>query len=86
MFVLSRVNFRSNDPYLLVVHYTNDAETELQKALPDHKLRSRTTTPTGVELMVELRMKEKDAATVDNLLKIRGVKDAALVSYNADVS
>ncbi|MFA5365608.1 MAG: DUF4956 domain-containing protein [Candidatus Bathyarchaeia archaeon] len=86
MFVLSRVNFRSNDPYLLVVHYTTDAESELQKALPEHKLRSRTTTPAGVELMIEIHMKEKDAATVDDLLKIRGVKDAALVSYNADVA
>jgi hypothetical protein len=36
--------------------------------------------------MVEVRMKAKDALKVDELLKINGVKDAALVSYNADVS
>jgi len=86
LFVLSRANFRTNDPYLLVVHYTEDAETELQAALPENKLRSRTVTSAGVELMVEVRMKAKDASNVDKLLKIKGVNDAALVSYNSDVS
>jgi uncharacterized membrane protein YhiD involved in acid resistance len=86
MFVLSRANFRTNDPYLLVVHYTEEAEVEVQAALPENKLRSRTVTPAGIELMVEVRMKAKDTPQVDELLKINGVKDAALVSYNADVS
>ncbi|MCW4016538.1 MAG: DUF4956 domain-containing protein [Candidatus Bathyarchaeota archaeon] len=86
MFVLSRANFRTNDPYLLVVHYTDQAEESIQKALPEHKIRSRTVTADGVELMVEVRMKAKDTPQVDKLLKIKGVNDAALVSYNADVS
>ena len=86
LFVLSRVNLRTNDPYLLVIHYTTDAEAAVQKALPENKLRSRTVTSAGVELMLEVRMKSKDASKVDELLKIKGVKDAALVSYNADVA
>jgi hypothetical protein len=86
LFVLSRANLRSNDPYLLVVHYTTDAEAAVQEALPENKLRSRTVTSAGVELMLEVRMKSKDASKVDELLKIKGVKDAALVSYNADVA
>lgn len=86
VFVLSRANLRSNDPYLLVVHYKNEAEEAVQAALPDNKLRSRTVTSAGVELMVEVRMKAKDAPKVDDLLKIKGVNDAALVSYNADVA
>ncbi len=86
MFVLSRANFRTNDPYLLVVHYKAEAEAEVQDALPENKLRSRTVTSAGVELMVEVRMKAKDTPQVDELLKIKGVKDAALVSYNCDVS
>jgi len=86
LFVLSRANLRTNDPYLLVIHYTTDAEAAVQKALPENKLRSRTVTSTGVELMLEVRMKSKDASKVDELLKIKGVKDAALVSYNADVA
>ena len=86
LFVLNRANLRSNDPYLLVVHYKSEAEEAVQAALPDNKLRSRTVTSAGVELMVEVRMKAKDAPKVDDLLKIGGVSDAALVSYNADVA
>jgi uncharacterized membrane protein YhiD involved in acid resistance len=86
LFVLSRANLRSNDPYLLVVHYDPDAEAAVQEALPENKLRSRTVTSAGVELMLEVRMKAKEASKVDELLKIKGVKDAALVSYNADVA
>jgi uncharacterized membrane protein YhiD involved in acid resistance len=86
LFVLSKANFRTNDPFLLVVHYDKDADPEVQNALPENKLRSRTVTSAGVELMVEVRMKAKDAPSVDKLLKIKGVKDASLVSYNADIS
>lgn len=86
LFVLSRANFRSSDPYLLVVNYANEAEEAVQKAVPKHKLRSRTITPAGVELVVEVRMKAKDAPQVDELLKIKGVSNAALVSYNADIA
>lgn len=86
MFVMSRANFRSSDPYLLVVNYTNEAEEEVQKAIPKHKLRSRTINHSGVELILEVRMKAKDTSQVDELLKIKGVSNAALVSYNADVA
>lgn len=86
LFVLSRANFRSNDPYLLVVNYSNEAEEAVQKTLPKHKLRSRTVNPSGVEIILEVRMKAKDASQVDELLKIKGVSNAALVSYNADVT
>jgi len=86
LFVLSRANFRSNDPYLLVVNYSNEAEEAVQKAVPKHKLRSRTISPSGVELILEVRMKSKEASKVDELLKIKGVSNAALVSYNADVA
>ncbi len=86
LFVLSRTNFRSNDPYLLVINYSSKAEEAIQKAVPKHKLRSRTVSPAGVELILEVRMKAKDAPNVDDLLKIKGVSNAALVSYNADVA
>ena len=86
LYVLSRANFRSNDPYLLVVNYSSEAEEAVQKAVPKHKLRSRTVNPSGVELILEVRMKAKDAAQVDELMKIKGVSNAALVSYNADVA
>lgn len=84
MFVLERTSFRGPDPYLIVVHYTSEAEQAVQEALPRYKLRSRTVTAEGVELMGEVRMNAKDAPQVDALLKIKGVKDASLVSYTSD--
>jgi hypothetical protein len=80
LFVMSRANLRTNDPFLLVVHYNEEAEADVQAALPDNKLRSRTITSAGVELMVEVRMKAKNSANVNKLMKIKGVKDVALVS------
>ena len=86
LFAMSRANLRTNDPFLLVIHYNGEVENDVQAALPKNKLRSRTVTSAGVELIVEVRMKAKDTSSVDKLLKIEGVKDASLVSYNADVS
>lgn len=86
LFVLCRADFRGSDPYLLVIKYANEAEAAIQKALPKNKLRSRTITPAGVELIVEVRMKANALPQVDELLKIKGVSHAALVSYTADVS
>jgi hypothetical protein len=36
--------------------------------------------------MVEVRMTAEGVSKVDDLLKIKGVKDAALVTYNPDVA
>lgn len=86
VFILNRTPFHRSESYLLVTHYSTEADSEVQKALPKHKIRSRTVTTEGVELMVEVQINPKDAPKVDDLLKIKGVKDAALVSYNADVT
>ncbi|MEW5801382.1 MAG: DUF4956 domain-containing protein [bacterium] len=84
LFLMNQVDLTGAEPYLLVVHYENGAEGALQDVLPAHKLKSQTITAAGVELMIEVRMKAKDATGVDNLLRIKGVKDAALISYNGD--
>jgi uncharacterized membrane protein YhiD involved in acid resistance len=84
LFVLDRIRFQGPEPYLLVVHYTSDAETAVQAALPKHKIRSRTVNAEGVEFMGEIRMNQKDVPQVDALLKIQGVKDASIVSYTSD--
>ena len=85
IFVFSWANRRpGTEPYVLVVHYTSEAEPKVKKALPSHKIRSRIVSATGVELIVEVRMKAEDTTKIDRLLKIKGVKDAALVSYSGD--
>lgn len=82
--VLERTKIRGPDPYLLVVHYTSEAENAVQAALPKHKIRSRTVNADGIELMGEVRMNSKEVPQVDELLKIKGVKDASIVSYTSD--
>jgi len=84
--VLDRAKIRGPDPYLLVVHYSGDAEAAIQAALPKHKIRSRTVNVEGVELMGEVRMNSKDVPKVDDLLKIHGVKDASIMSYASDAN
>lgn len=84
VFGLSHAHFGSSDPYLLVIHHNNGTEAEIQKLLPAHRLQSRTMNANGVELMVEVRIRANDATLVDRLLKIDGVKHAALISYNGD--
>ena len=82
--VLCRFDINGSEPYLLVIHYLKKCEESVKKSLPNHKLRSRTITASGIELMLEVRMKKDETYTVDKLLNIDGVKDAALVSYNGD--
>jgi uncharacterized membrane protein YhiD involved in acid resistance len=83
LLVLERTSFRGPDPYLIVVHYTSDAESAVQAAMPKYKIRSRTANAEGIELMGEVRMNSKDVPKVDELLKIKGVKDASVVSYTS---
>lgn len=84
LFVLEHIKLRGPESYLLVVHYTNDAEEKIQAALPKHKVRSRTVNADGIELMGEVKMNSKDMPKIDELLKIEGVKDASVVSYSSD--
>jgi uncharacterized membrane protein YhiD involved in acid resistance len=82
--VLEHTRLRGPEPYLLVVHYSGEAENAVQAALPKHKIRSRTVNADGIELMGEVRMSNKEVPKVDELLKIQGVKDASIVSYTSD--
>jgi uncharacterized membrane protein YhiD involved in acid resistance len=84
LLVLERTNFRGPEPFLLVVHYSSEAEAAVQVALPKHKIRSRTANAEGVELMGEVRMNAKEVPHIDELLKIKGVKDASILSYTSD--
>jgi len=84
LLVLERTNFRGPEPYLLVIHYDGNAEEAVQAALPRYKLRSRTVNDNGVEFMGEVRVNPKEASKVDELLRIKGVKDVSLVSYRSD--
>jgi hypothetical protein len=84
--VLEKAKIMGSDSYLLVVHYSSDAEAVVQAALPKYKIKSRTVNAEGVELMGEVRMNSKNVPKVDELLKIQGVKDASIMSYTSDTN
>ncbi|MBR1685447.1 MAG: DUF4956 domain-containing protein, partial [Clostridia bacterium] len=87
LFVLSFVKFNSPNNYLLVVHYDESAEFDIENLLKQtiktRRLRSKTVTRTGAEMTVEVRL-DKTHDLVSNVLAIEGVYDATLVSCQTD--
>lgn len=85
------VNRQSTDnPYLLVLTCQHDAaEEEALKALGQtvkkHVIKSKTVSvQNGIEVTVEIRLKEMKTKFINDLSQIPGVKNAVLVSYNGD--
>lgn len=85
------VNQKSTDnPYILVINCTDD-ESE-QKALDyvkgkvkKHVVKAKTVAASsGVELTVEIRLKDMSTQFVNEVSRIAGVNNAVLVSYNGD--
>ena len=84
------VNRKTNDtPYIVVVSCNGEeAETQalaLLKALTKKNvIKAKSVSREGVELTIEVRLKESSSAFVNALLGVEGVANATLVSYNGD--
>ena len=88
MFVLTFVKFSNPNAYLLVVHYDEYCEgaiqSELNRSVKSHKLRSKTLTRAGAEMTYEVRLSER-TEVVTRMLDIEGVHDATLVACQSEV-
>jgi hypothetical protein len=85
LFLMNLMSFKTHEPYLLILHYGPEAEEALHKALPKkYTVKSKTYSAAGVELTIELRIKDKETQFIHELQKIEEVHDAALVRYNGD--
>lgn len=88
MFVLSFVRFANPNAYLLVLHYDEYCEgaiqSELNRSVRSHKLRSKTLTRAGAEMTYEVRLSER-TEVVTRMLDIEGVHDATLVACQSEV-
>lgn len=75
-------------PYILVVNCSYKAEAAVNAAIQSnaHKyiLKSKTVSQNGLELTYEIRIKDKEAYTINKLIAINGVSNAVLVSYNGE--
>lgn len=84
------VNKKTTDaPYVVIIECQNDAAE--QKALDLIKrqsaacvVKSKKVSYSGIELTVEVRLKENTAQVVNNLIQVEGINNAVLVSYNGE--
>ena len=87
LFLLTFVHFNNPTAYLLVMHYDEAAEYDIQQllrhAVKTHRLRSKTVTRTGAEMTVEVRLDNKQDL-VATMLSIEGVYDATLVACQTE--
>jgi len=88
MVALTLFKVRSSMPYLLILHFHESANgpvKNLVKQLPRTRVRSRTVQRDGIELTVEVRLRDEETAVVDKFLRIDGVYDATLIAHQGDM-
>ena len=83
------VNHKSNDqPYMAVIGLSAQAaDTVLEtlaKGTKKQVVKTKSVSPEGMELTVEVRLQENSTAFMNSLAAIPGVSRATLVSYNGD--
>lgn len=80
----------TDNPYILVVNCKNDISENsvlniLSKNVNKYCVKSKTISPSnGIEMTIEIKLKNITTSFVNEVLKIEGVSNAVLVSYNGD--
>ena len=80
----------TDDPYILVVNCKNDISENsvlniLSKNVNKYCVKSKTISPSnGIEMTIEVKLKNITTSFVNEVSKIEGVSNAVLVSYNGD--
>jgi len=87
MLILTKIK-TSNTPYLLIIKYNNDSYDDLKRYLDEnliqYTLKSKSINETHSELILELRLKNKEYNITENISVLPGIRDVSLVSYNGD--
>ena len=78
-----------NDPYILVLRCEDEKSEESALTLlnqnAEHSIvKAKTITAAGIELTMELRLKDGTTAFVNRITEIPGIDTATLVSYNGE--
>jgi uncharacterized membrane protein YhiD involved in acid resistance len=87
-FVFSKIG-TGNEPMLLIVNYgASTVEDQIFKLLNDrigtYKVKSKTKTQNGFEIMVEIRSKKDKLNVVNEIDGMESVTNVAMVSYDGD--
>jgi len=88
LLIFSNRNAISN-PYILIVNCDGEeAEASVMEALAGgakkQVLKSKTVSSQGIEMTVEVRLKEASTDFINKIGALNGVKNAVLVSYNGE--
>lgn len=86
--LLSAFKVKSAMPFLLVLHYNEAASgpvKQMVKQLPGARLRSKTAQRDGIEMTLELRLRDNETGFVEKFLRVEGVYDASLIAYQGDL-
>ena len=87
LFLMTFVKFSNPNAYLLVLHYDEEAEydinQQLRRTVKQRRLRSKTVTRAGAEMTYEVRLDNKQDL-VASMLNIEGVHDATLVACQTE--
>lgn len=78
----------SSMPYLLILHFDDRASQQIKgliRQLPKAHIKSKTVQHDGIELTIELRIRESDTDFVDKFLRVPGVFGATLVAHQGDL-
>lgn len=86
--VMTMVKGRSTAPFLLILHYDESASKQIKSMvaqLPQGKVKSKTVQRDGVEMTVELRIRQSETGFVDKFMRVEGVYDATLIAHQGDM-
>lgn len=88
LLIVTGIKGSQASPFLLILHYDDRASQQIKgmiKQLPRARIKSKTVQRDGIELTVELRIRESDVDFVDKFLRVQGVFDATLVAHQGDL-
>ena len=79
----------SDNPYILVVNCINEQAEEqilarVKEAVKKYVVKSKSISRAGIELTLEIRLKDMTTKFINEISSIDGVTNAVLVSYNGD--
>ena len=84
------VNRKPNEmPYIIVVNCSDrEAEAEVKKqiaaSVTKSIIKNKTVSKEGIELNIEVRLKNDDTDFINNVVELKNVNHAVLVSYNGE--
>ena len=85
MILISVIKGRSTMPYLLILHYDESASKQIKQMVAQLPQGRMTVQREGIEMTVELRVRQSETGFVDKFMRVEGVYDATLIAHQGDM-